>query len=420
MPIEIGDFADLQIAAVAGPAVAATGRPMTVSFTARNAGTAAVGPFRVNVFLAAAPNPAPLPGDGIGVGFKDLAGLAAGASLASTLIVNLPADFAAGSSFLSAVADAGNTIPEANGNDGLALNGRVAARTISVVRPDLIASAFTAPVRAARGGTVAVTATVKNAAASPGTAPASSLKFYLSDDGNLGGTDLELSPALAVVALGPGGAAAAVTTLVIPSTVTTGSRFLIARADALDQIAEGNESNNTRAVPIEINDFADLQISAVTGPVAAGTGRPMTVSFTTRNAGLAPVGPFRVSLFLAAPNPAPTPGQGIGVGFKDLPGLGAGAGLASTLVVNLPANFAAGSYFLSAVADAGNAVPETGGNDSFALNGRVAARTITVIRPDLMVSALTGPVRAARGGLAASRRRSGTRRPRPPRPRPRR
>ena len=161
-------------------------------------------------------------------------------------------------------------------------------------------------------------------------------------------------------------------------------------------------ANNVTARAIEIGDFADLQITAVAGPVAAGTGRPMTVSFTTRNAGVAPVGPFRVNLFLApAPNPAPAAGDGIGVGLKDFPGLAAGASLASTLVVDLPASFTAGSYFVSAVADAGNAIPETGGNDGVALNGLVAAKTVTVIRPDLVVSALTGPVRAARGGTAA-------------------
>jgi glucose/arabinose dehydrogenase/subtilase family serine protease len=322
--VEIGDFADLQIAAVAGPLTAGTGRPMTVSFTARNAGTAPVGPLRVNLFLAAAPNPTPAPGDGVGVGFKDLAGLGAGVSLASTLVVNLPPEFVAGSYFLSAVADAGNVIPEAGGNDSFALNGRVAAKTITVIRPDLVVSALTGPVRAARRGTAAVTATVKNAAAAPATAPPSSLKFYLSDDQTLDGGDVELLPARAVPALGPGGASAAITTLVIPASVTPGAKFIIARADALDQIAEASEANNTAVLPIDVEDFADLQISAVAGPVAAGTGRPMTVSFTTRNAGVAPVGPFRVNLFLApAPNPAPAPGDGTGVGFKDFPSLAA-------------------------------------------------------------------------------------------------
>ena len=376
---------------------------MTVSFTTRNAGTAPVGPFRVNLFMAAGPNPPPAPDDGTGVGFKDFTGLAAGASLASTLIVNVPSSFEAGSYFLSAVVDAGNAIPEAGGNDGPAVNGRVAIKTITVIRPDLVVSAFNGPVRAARGGTVAVTATVKNLAAAPAAAPASSLKFYLSDDQTLDSGDVELSPARAISILGPGAVSAAATTLAIPASVTTGNKFILARADALDGVTEAQEGNNVTARAIEIGDFADLQITAVAGPVAAGTGRPMTVSFTTRNAGVAPVGPFRVNLFLApAPNPAPAPGDGTGVGFKDFPGLAAGASLASTLVVDLPASFTAGSYFLSAVADAGNAIPETGGSDGVALNGRVAAKTITVIRPDLVVSALTGPIRGGarwhRGG----------------------
>jgi hypothetical protein len=58
----------------------------------------------------------------------------------------------------------------------------------------------------------------------------------------------------------------------------------------------------------------------------------------------------------------------------------------------------ASSSWPSAVVDAGNAIPETGGNDGAVLNGRVAAKPITVIRPDLVVSTLTGPIRAARGG----------------------
>src|SRR6185295_18977676 len=242
--IEIGDFADLQITAVAGPVAAGTGRPMTVSFTARNAGIAPVGPFRVNLFLAAGPNPPSAPGDGTGVGLKDFTGLAAGASLATTLVVNLAESFAAGSYFLSAVADAGNAIPETGGNDGVALNGRVAAKTIAVIRPDLVVSALTGPIRAARGGTVAVTATVKSLAASPATAPASSLKFYLSDDQTLDAGDVELSPVRTVPALAASGVSAAVTILTIPGSVATGNKFILARADALDQVTEADEGNN--------------------------------------------------------------------------------------------------------------------------------------------------------------------------------
>ena len=343
-----------------------------------------------------------MPGDGTDVGFKDLTGLAAGASLASTLVVNLPASFAAGSYFLSAVADAGNAIPEAGGNDGLVANGRVAReddhRHPAGPRGERAHRADPRRTRRhrrghrdgqeRRGGACAPRRPRRSSSISP-TIRRSTRRTW------------SCPPARPSRSSAPARSRPAATTLAIPASVTTGNKFILARADALDQVTEAQEGNNVTARAIEIGDFADLQITAVAGPVAAGTGRPMTVSFTTRNAGVAPVGPFRVNLFLAGANPHPVPGDGVGVGFKDFLGLAAGASLASTLVVDLPASFAAGSYFLSAVADAGNAIPETGGNDGVVPNGRVAAKTITVIRPDLVVSALTGPIRAARGGIAA-------------------
>ena len=63
----------------------------------------------------------------------------------------------------------------------------VATAETRLVRPDLIVSrldvAGTAVARAARGGRLTLrNVTVKNAAATSGYAPASALKFYLSDD----------------------------------------------------------------------------------------------------------------------------------------------------------------------------------------------------------------------------------------------
>ena len=395
---------DLEIASVAGPATMALGRPMTVPFTVRNTGLTAAGAFRVRFYLAPA-SPPPNPGAGVDVGFRAFTALAAGAILATTAVVTVPGNLSQTSYLVSAVADADGQVTEII--EGTTANGRVAATPTTLVRPDLIVSrldvAGLAAARAARGGTLTLrNVTVKNAAATPGYAPASTLKFYLSGDAVLDGGDFELTPAVTVPALAPGASFAAIPTLTIPASAVTGARFLIARANALGNVPESDTTNDTASASVEIGDFADLKITAVAGPTAAGTGRPMTVSFTTRNAGIAPVGPFRVTLFMAiGPNPPPVPDDGTDVGFKDFTGLAAGASLASTFVVNVPASFEAGSYFLSAVADTGNAIPEAPGNDGPAANGLVALKTIIVIRPDLVVSALTGPPRAARGGVAA-------------------
>ena len=328
---------DLEIASVAGPATMGLGRPMTVPFTVRNSGLTVAGPFRVRFYLAPA-SPPPNPGAGVDVGFRAFTSLAAGASLATTAVVTVPGNLSQTSYFVSAVADADGQVTEIV--EGTTANGRVAAAPTTLVRPDLIVSrldgAGTATARAARGGTLTLrNVTVKNAAAAPGYAPASTLKFYLSDDAALGGGDVELTPAVPVPALAPGASFAAIPTLTIPASVVTGARVLIARANALSNVPESDATNDTASAPVEIGDFADLKITAVAGPAAAGTGRPMTVSFTTRNAGTAPVGLFRVTLFMAAgPNPPPVLDDGTDVGSKDFTGLAAGASLASTLIVN--------------------------------------------------------------------------------------
>src|SRR5439155_3022118 len=83
---------DLEITAVSAPRTMAVARPLTVSFTVRNTGTAPVpaGGFRVSFFLAEAATPPPAPGDGVGIGFKAFTGLAVGASLPTSAVINVP------------------------------------------------------------------------------------------------------------------------------------------------------------------------------------------------------------------------------------------------------------------------------------------------------------------------------------------
>jgi len=309
---------DLEIAALSAPATMGVARPLTVSVTVRNSGPAPAGSFNVGFFLAPVSTPPPAPGEGISVGVKMLTGLTAGASMATTAVVTIPGNLSQNAYYLSAVADVDDARLEIT--EGNTANGKVTANPIAVVRPDLRITSFEASVppamaRAARGGTLAVrNVTVKNNAVAPATAGPFSLKFYLSDDDVLDPLDVELAPAPRSVGLTPGATWVTAPTLTIPASVTTGSKFLIARVDALDEIFEADESNNMLAIPIVIGDFVDLQIAAVSGPAAAATGRPMTASFTVRNAGTAPAGPFRVSVFMA-PGVDPTPGAGMELGF---------------------------------------------------------------------------------------------------------
>jgi len=107
----------------------------------------------------------------------------------------------------------------------------------------------------------------------------------------------------------------------------------------------------------------------------------MTVFTTVRNAGTAPVGAFTLTVYLAPAAPSPTPGDGEAVGLKTIATLAALASLATTTVVAVPDYLAPGVYALSVVADADDTIPELGGNDGPAVDGRVATKTITVQPP---------------------------------------
>ena len=308
---------------------------------------------------------------------------AAGASLATTAPVTLPDTLNAGPHVFAAVADAGDAIPEAN-DDGAAANGLVAGSPIDIVRPDLRVTALTGPAEIARGGLVRVSTTVLNGAAVPARAAASTLRFYLSDDAVFdAGVDTELAAVRAIPSLAPGTASAGVTTLAIPAFVGTGNRFLLARVDPLSEPTEADEANNVAALAVSVQDLVDLEIAAVAGPATAVRERTATVSFAVRNAGTAAAGAFRVNFFLAdaASGEAGTPGAGFGVGFKDIPTLAAGARLATTATITLPDALGAGPHVLSAVADAGDAIPEANGNDGVTANGRAATNPVNVVVP---------------------------------------
>ena len=199
------------------------------------------------------------------------------------------------------------------------------------------------------------------------------------DDGSCSDSDTcrQPAPSARPAWRGPGGISAAITTLAIPASVTTGNKFILARADALDQVIEAQEDNNVRAWAIEIGDFADLQITAVAGPATVRAGQNMTVSFTVKNAGTAPVGAFNVTVYLAPAAPPPAPGDGDAVGVKTITTLGTLASLATTAVVTVPDDLAPGVYTLSAVADADDTIPELGA----AANGKLATKTISVQPP---------------------------------------
>jgi len=149
--------------------------------------------------------------------------LAAGVNATGTATLTLPSVVAAGSYYLLAQADGDGTVGELN-----EVNNTRAA--IVRVGPDLTVSAFTAPLRAAAGGSLSVTDTIKNTGSA--TAGASVTAFYFSTDLTLDGTDPHPPQTRAVPALLANDVNTGTTTLTVPD-LAPGTWFLLANADAL-------------------------------------------------------------------------------------------------------------------------------------------------------------------------------------------
>jgi subtilase family serine protease len=190
-----------------------------------------------------------------------------------------------------------------------------------------------------------------------------------------------------------------VTTLTVPLALDAGDYYLSAVVDSGGAVTELDEANNglTAATQVTIGLVRpDLTVAILTTPATAQTGRPLRVNLRTRNLGQAAAPAFRVTFFMAAGDP--TPGAGVPVGVRNFGSLAAGANASVTATITVPAALVPGDYYLSALADTGGTVIEL----DEANNGRTAPALVTVAlyRPDLRLTALTGPA----GGVVVNGR----------------
>src|SRR4029450_2700092 len=131
----------------------------------------------------------------------------------------VPAGTAAGTYYITGVADANGAILENLENNNTRNSGAVQ------VGPDLIVSALSGPASVVAGASISVTVTTRNQGGD--TAPVSLTRFYLSSNSSLDAGDLLLS-AREVSSLGPGVSEAGTALLPIPASTGAGSYYIIA------------------------------------------------------------------------------------------------------------------------------------------------------------------------------------------------
>jgi len=369
---------DLVISSLTVPSTAGAGSPLAVTVVTKNQGPGASSPTTTKFYLSHSPSI-----DASAAlldGAQAVPALAPGATATASATLDIP-NVAPSYYYVIAKADADDVESETQESNNTL--GHVVT-----IGPDLTAS-LSGPSSAAPGGTIVVSDVVKNAGGGP--AGATTTRFYLSVNAAIDASDVPLSESRAVPALAAGASSAGSTTLTIPSTVATGSYYLLAKADADNVVAETQELNNTAAKTLQVG--GDLVVSALTVPFKAGAGSTLVIADTTTNQGAAAVGASTTRFYLSNgvtidPSAIQLPEA------RAVPELAAGAGSSGSTTVTIPSTVATGNYFLVAKADADGAVAETQEANN------IAARAMAV-GGDLVISALTVPATATAGASIA-------------------
>ena len=219
---------------------------------------------------------------------------------------------------------------------------------------DLVVNSVSGPAAGGAGSPLTLTDTTKNQGA--GLAQASSTGFFLSKDLTIDAADISLGsrpvPQLAAGASDTGSA-----NLNVPSGTATGTYYVLAKADVGGSNPESNENNNVR-MGSTIGIGPDLVISAFTNPGAAAPGSAISVSDTTKNQGGGGAQGSVTSFYLSAN--LFLDGSDVLLGTRPVAALLAGAvDTAPSTSLTIPANTAAGTYYLLAQADGGGTVLES-------------------------------------------------------------
>ena len=238
--VQIGRPDLVATAVTSVPATAVPGKAISLTDTVKNQTAFQAGASRTRFYLSA--DGQRDPGDQRMKGYRAVPILAAGGSSTGPATVTIPAAVSPGDYFVLACAGDLTTVPESDESN----NCVTSASRVKLGRPDLTVTELgDPPASASRGGSMSLSDTVKND--SLFSVDASRVQYYLSLDGVSAVGGKLLTGYRPVEALGPGATSAGTRSVIIPSTTTLGSYFVLACADAASVVTESDEGNNCRA-----------------------------------------------------------------------------------------------------------------------------------------------------------------------------
>lgn len=235
---------DLVVDVVTADLSATVGGNINVSTTIRNQGAAGAGAFRAGFYYST--DATITTADVFSGSICNFAiGMGAGNSSICAGTIGVPGGLPPGMYYVGVVVDDELQVGESNE----ANNFRAAASqtTINAVAgPDLVVETMTAPANGTIGSTINITSSVRN----QGVATGSSFRvtFWYSADATItAGDTFSGSGCVFSSGLGANATATCNGPISVPGGLTPGAWFVGAIVDDLSQVAETNESNNTRA-----------------------------------------------------------------------------------------------------------------------------------------------------------------------------
>jgi subtilase family serine protease len=262
---------------------------------------------------------------------------------------------------------------------------------------DLLISTVAVPASLSPGGAFEITDVVRNAGSADSTS--SVTRYYFSRDASKNSGDVRSTGSRSIPPLPAASELAGTAKLTAPSSLATGSYFLLACADDTRIVAEDNENNNCMATASMVTVMlGDLVTEAVSAPPAiAMPGSKFTVTTGVHNPSAVTVA-ASTSRFYLSYNVVRDAGDVLLTGSLSVAGPAAGATSTGAKSVTIPAAVAEGTYWLLACADDTAAVRET----NEANNCTASAATMVVGRPDLRTTAVSNPPAVIRPGRSFS------------------
>jgi choice-of-anchor B domain-containing protein len=238
---------DLVETALSTPAAAVSpGAGFTVSDTVRNTSstvTAAASTTRY-YFSADVTKDA---GDVRLTGARGVPSLAAGGTSTGGRTVTTPTATAVGTYYVLGCTDDLLKVRETSETN----NCVASATRLSVAWPDLVTTSVSnPPAGAVPGSKFTITDTVMNRGAAP--ASSSTTRYYLSVDGVTNAADVLLTGARSVAGLQSNAASTGSKIVTVPTSAPPGTYVVLACADDLAKVGEGNNANNCRASAMSV------------------------------------------------------------------------------------------------------------------------------------------------------------------------